>query len=103
MPTTTTIDQTYSLGCPTNWSAAAERLGVSRKSLAESRNILELVNAPLNPDTFEKLRVLTEFIGRRNSGGGARCTRLEFVRLTLNGGLPRRLAELGIYTTHEAL
>lgn len=81
---------------PKTWAEVAKHLGTSRQQLNVSRSVLEMMSAPINAKSVEKLRQITEFCKRRDTGGGGSCTRQEYVRLTLSGQLDERLRDLKI-------
>ena len=90
------VGKTKKLELPRTWIEAAQRLGVTKQSLTKSRQVLEMMSDPLTPQTYELLRQITEFCARRDTGGGGKCTRREFVRLSLAGQLDERLKMLNI-------
>jgi hypothetical protein len=51
---------------------------------------------PLGAESYEKLRRITLFCQMRNRGGGGKCTRREYVRMSLDGTLDDRLKKFKI-------
>jgi hypothetical protein len=84
------------LKVPPTWAAAIRQLGTSKQALLKSRQALDIMADPLDSQSYEKLRRITLFCQMRNKGGGGKCTRREYVKLSLDGTLDERLKKLKI-------
>jgi hypothetical protein len=84
------------LKVPPTWASAARQLATSKQGLLRSRQALDIMADPLDAESYEKLRRITLFCQMRNRGGGGKCTRREYVRMSLDGTLDDRLKKLKI-------
>jgi hypothetical protein len=90
---------TQKLEMPQTWGDVAEYLGTSTPSLNQCRHALDRFQHPISLELIEDLRRMLRFCEMRNRGGGASCTRAEYVRIRTEEGeaaLEARLRMFGI-------
>jgi hypothetical protein len=78
--------QTSVMSMPQTWGEVADRLGTSTPSLNQCRHALDRFQDPITSELVEDLRRMLRFCEMRNRGGGASCTRAEYVRIRQEEG-----------------